>query len=126
MPVSVRIEVDEGALARLLRLPTGAVARDMLRRGERVRAEARRLVGKRTGRLAASITVELVGWRGAHGARVGSNLEYARFVHDGTGRIVARRGRALRFDPGGGVIYRRSTRGQPAQRYLTRALDAAR
>lgn len=87
MAVSHRI--NRSAVTRLLSSPGGPVARNMLRRGIRVQTRARELLTSRkpgvdTGRLRASITVdqELRGMTVV--TRVGTNVEYAIFVHNGT------------------------------------------
>lgn len=130
MAVSVRIEINGSALNRLLRSPTGPVARDMLRRGQRVQTAARRRINSRTGQLARSIEVSIVIADGAAGARIGTDLYYARFVHDGTGiygpsrrPIKPTRRRALAF--GNGVVVASSS-GQRGTHFLRNALRAAR
>lgn len=95
---AVRVRVDHGALDRLLRSPGGPVARDVLRRGRRVEAAARRNAPVATGRLRGSISAELTGANGVPTARVVASADYARFVHDGRGPI---RGKLLAFTPRG-------------------------
>lgn len=97
----VRIVWRDGELRALLRGPNGPVARDALRRGKRVESKAKTLVRVDTGRLRASITTMPAIENGEAVAVVGTNVEYARYQHDGT-RFMA------------GTFY------------LTRALDAAR
>lgn len=77
-------------LDRLLRGPTGAVARDLVRRAFRVEAAAKQnATGRpgpmvRTGRLRGSITWRLgKDWRGLY-ADVGTAVEYAPYVELGT------------------------------------------
>lgn len=130
MAVFVRIEVNNRLLSRLLRSPAGPVAKNMLARGRRVRDAARRNVNSRTGTLARSIEVTIAPRGEAPGARVGTNLFYARFVHDGTGIygptgqvIKPQRGKALRFD--GGTQFSAYSRGQRGTKFLERALRAA-
>lgn len=65
------------------------VQANMLRRGIRVQNQARRLLTQRkpgvdTGRLRASVTVDQFIRGGVIITRIGSNVEYAIFVHDGT------------------------------------------
>ena len=107
----------------------------MLERGERVKAAAQRNINSRSGALARSITIEVTTYQGATGARIGTNLSYARFVHDGTGiygpshrpirparaKIMAFAGRGA----GGGTVYVRQTQGQRANSFLREALKAA-
>jgi bacteriophage HK97-gp10 putative tail-component len=127
----VKIVLDQPGLFELLRSPTGAVARDALRRGDRVQAVARVLAPKRTGRLAASISVDLVAHRGGVAVQVGTNVDYALFQHDGTGiygrgrPIRPRAGKVLVFVSGGVKVYAHQVRGAPATKFLERAIFAA-
>lgn len=133
MAVNVRIEINGSALNRLLRNPSGPVARDMIKRGNRVRSAAKRRINSRTGTLARSLSVDVVIAGGAAGARIGTDLYYARFVHDGTGiygpshrPIRPQRGRALSFSGRTGAIVVASSRGQRGTHFLRNALRAAR
>lgn len=131
---SVRIDIHGSVLNRLLRSPNGPVARDMLKRGKKVQAAARRRVNSRTGDLARSIDVSIVISGGAAGVKIGSDLYYARFVHDGTGiygpshRPIrpSRRGGALAFTGRGGQVVVASSSGQRGTHFLRNALRAAR
>lgn len=130
------------ALNQLLSGPQGGVAQDMLRRGLLVETQAKRNISgvggpKRvdTGRLRASINTQLVVRDGKPIAVVGTNVFYARFVHDGTGlygprhrRIYPVRRRRLRFRPHGRgrYVYARSVKGSPGNPFLRNALVAAR
>jgi hypothetical protein len=132
-----------GAIAVQLRDPAGGVARGMLRRGLQVQSQARRnLAGGNgrprridTGMLRASVYCVPVVVGGAPGARVGSKLRYARWVHDGTGlfgpahrRITARKpGGWLVFTPKGarGKVFTRSVAGMVANPFLADAAKAA-
>lgn len=137
--------IDQAALDRLLHSPEGAVARDLLRRGNRVVNLAKRLCPVDTGRLRNSITAELVRTDAGPACRVGTNVSYARFVHDGTGlhgplhrRITSPSGKVMRwrkpgkattFGPALGnadYIFARSTQGMPGRPFLKDALVAAR
>lgn len=121
--------------------PNGNLARDLLRRGIRVQSQAKRNLGggptgpRRidTGRLRSSIAVDLRTYRGRPAVRIGSNVHYARYVHDGTGlygpkrRLIRpTRAKALRWRGAGGYIYARYTRGMRPNHFLTTALEAAR
>lgn len=117
-------------MARLLRSPAGPVAKNMLARGRRVRDAARRNVNSRTGTLARSIEVTIPPRGEAPGARIGTSLFYAKFVHDGTGVygptgqvIKPQRGKALKFS--NGAQFSRYSRGQRGTKFLERALRAA-
>lgn len=134
MAVSVRIEINGSALNRLLRSPGGPVARDMIRRGRKVQSAARRRINSRTGALSRSIEVDIVIVGGTAGARIGTDLYYARFVHDGTGihgpsrrPIKPTRKKALAFSgSSGGYVVVASSSGQRGTHFLRNALRAAR
>lgn len=137
--------VNGEALQHLLKGPTGPIARQALRRGVRVQAAARRNLGgttgsgpKRvdTGLLRASISVQLRVWgSGDLAVRIGTNVYYALWVHEGTGiygprhtPIVPKRARYLRFKPKGmeKYLYRKSVKGMKPNPYLVKALPAAK
>lgn len=142
MPAHITHRLHQGELDRLLKSPNGAVAKDLLRRGLRVESQAKRNLGgvdgpKRvdTGRLRASITTQLVTIRGWPAVRVGTNVSYAVYVHEGTGIYGPRgvpirpvRARMLRFVPRGQTkpVYARQVRGMVPNRFLKNALHAAR
>lgn len=72
----------------------GAVARDMLRRGLRVESAAKRRISHSprridTGRLRASINTRPIVHGGLPGVRVGTNVDYAIYVHEGTRHMQA-------------------------------------
>ena len=133
MAVSVRIEVNNRVIQRLLRSPAGPLARNMLTRGNRVRRAEQRNINSRSGDLSRSLSVQIVIENGGAGVRVGSDLYYARFVHDGTGIYGPRqrpirptRKKALAFEGSRGQVFVASSRGQRGTKFLLRALDAAR
>lgn len=120
------------------------VAQDMLRRGLLVETAAKRNLGgsggypKRidTGRLRSSINTQLVVRNGLIIAVVGTNVNYARFVHDGTG-IYGPRGRLIRpvrrrfmrfktQASRGRWVYAKKVRGMRPNPFLRNALPAAR
>jgi hypothetical protein len=125
---TVRHVVHAAVMDRQLRARQGGVARDMLRRGYRVEAAAKRLVGVDHGRLRADIATTPVVVRGAPGAQVGSGLDYARVHHDGRGWVFPVRAKVLAFRPKGSsrVVFRPRARPAKGTFYLTRALPAAR
>lgn len=88
---SVEIRFNAKAIQDQLTGPNGAVTRDLMRRGQRVVNAARRLAPVDEGRLRASIAMEVRGSGPSMVVRVGSNLKYAIWVHEGTG-IYAGRG----------------------------------
>lgn len=118
-----------------LRSPTGGVMRDMLRRGYRVEAEAKRRVHVNTGRLRNSIHTKITQTGTELAVEIGSNLKYAMAVHNGTGvygpygmPIVARSGGVLRFQVKGqrGYVFSRTSQGQRPNPFLKEALQFAR
>ena len=140
--VSWSHQLDLGAVRTLLNSPTGGVVRDLLRRGFLVETQAKRNLGgvggpKRidTGRLRASIATVVVHRNNTPAVLVGTNVNYALFVHDGTGLygprhapIRPRRGKYLRFRPRGSKrwVYARQVKGMRPNPFLTNALPAAR
>lgn len=140
--VRVWHELHHDAIRDLLTSPNGPVAADLLRRGLRVETRAKQnLEGgssgpKRidTGRLRASITTTLVLVNGGPAVRVGTSVEYALMVHEGTGLwgpshapIRPRRARFLVFSPDGGeVVFARQVSGMRPNRFLVEAIPAAR
>ncbi len=79
------VQIDAAALRELLAGPTGPVWNDIRRRGNRVLMQAKANTPKDTGVLKNSLIMEMVIDRGVPVARVGSNLKYAIYVHEGTG-----------------------------------------
>lgn len=100
MPDSFRI--NEPALRALLQGPNGLVWRDIQTRSNRVQNAAKRLCPWDEGRLRASIDVEMRVSRLGPIGRIGTNVEYAIYVHEGTG-IYAGRG-LIRPKKAGGVL----------------------
>jgi hypothetical protein len=142
VPAHITHRLNQAELERLLRSPNGAVARDLLRRGLRVETQAKINLGgvdgpKRvdTGRLRASVATQLITLHGWPAVRVGTNVSYAIYVHEGTG-IYGPRGapirpvnaRVLRFVPRGQTqpVYAHQVRGMQPNHFLTNALRAAR
>ena len=140
--VSWSHQLDLGAVQQLLTSRQGGVVRDLLRRGLLVETQAKRNLGgiggpKRidTGRLRASIASVVVTRNNRPAVLVGSNLNYALFVHEGTGvygpkhaPIRPKRAKRLRFKPRGSRkwVYARQVKGMAPNRFLTNALHAAR
>lgn len=134
--------LDLQAVRTLLTSPQGGVVRDLLRRGLLVETQAKRNLGgvggpKRidTGRLRASIATQVVTRDGEPAVLVGTNVNYALFVHDGTGvygptgrPIRPRRAKFLRFRPRGSRrwVYARSVKGMRPNAFLLNALHAAK
>jgi hypothetical protein len=125
---------------RVMRSPSGPVARDVMRRGFKVQARAKQNLSGlgghpkrvRTGQLRASITVELIYKRTFPASRIGTRVAYARYVHDGTGLYGPRhrmirpvRRQVLRWAGRGGFVYSKYSRGMRPSNFLTDALPAA-
>jgi phage gpG-like protein len=106
--------------------PSSGVARDMYRRGQNVRSRALRLAGVDTGRLRASIHVELTQHGGVVGARIGSTVAYAAFHHEGHGVIRPIRAQVLVFHVRGRWVFTKRVGPVEGTEYLRKALPAAR
>lgn len=119
-----RIRLDRADLRRVIR---DASARELRTAGRQVVNRAKVLAPVDTGRLRASIEGSLNRtWTLRPRFTVGSNVEYAPMVHDGTRPHVIRprNARALRFVVGGRVVYARVVHhpGTRARPFLDRAL----
>lgn len=119
-----RIRLDRGDLRRAIRQASRAELREV---GPRVVNRAKILAPVDTGRLRASIKGELQGvWTLRPRFVVGTNVDYAEMVHDGTRPHVIRprNARALRFMVNGRVVYARVVHhpGTRANPFLDRAL----
>lgn len=155
MPGSVSYRLNDAEVKRLLTGPDGAVVADLKRRCIRVETVAKRLCPVDNGLLRASITHEIRSTPKGFAGRVGTNVKYARFRHDGTGiygpfgrPIVPRNASVLRWPTRGvtssrrsavpgrgrvitrsqkatGFAFARSVRGTPGVPFLRNALPAA-
>lgn len=140
-PVIIRRSLNNSSVDHLLRNPTGGVARYLLRRGAEVESQAKRnLAGdngapKRidTGRLRSSITHQLFTSGANLGVRIGTNVQYAYWIHEGTGvfgprrrRIYPKQARYLRWRARGTgkYVYRKSVAGIKPNRFLVDALHS--
>ena len=123
-----------------------AQAKDLYRRGLKVQTRARLLLSgsgaghpKRvdTGHLRSSVQVQLRQVLGSPAVRIGTNVTYSRYVHDGTGlygprrrKIRPKRAKALRFKGARygkrGYIYAHSVKGMKPNHFLEDALIAAK
>ena len=119
-----RVRLDR---ARLQRTMTNASRRELKEASRQVVNRAKVLAPVRTGRLRASIRAEeprIFSLRGS--VKVGSDLEYAGFVNDGTRPHIIRpvRARALRFKVGGKTVFAKLVHhpGTRARPFLDRAL----
>lgn len=137
--------LDETQLRSLFTSPQGPVWRELHRQGRQVLQQARILAPVDQGQLRASILMEMDEERGLPIARVGTNVKYAIYVHEGTGiygprrtPIVPRNKRFLRWpvknQSGRGrrryisgrtaqYAYAKSVKGVPARPFLRKALE---
>lgn len=79
------LKLDEAQLRALYRSPQGPVWRELKRQGDAVLRTAQILVPVDQGQLRSSIKLEMDTERGLPVARVGTNVKYAIWVHEGTG-----------------------------------------
>lgn len=133
--ISFRWELNESELREFTLGSTGPIVRDLERRATAVVNGAKRRCPVNTGRLRASITKEVIIDSNSPVARVGTNVEYAIFVHNGTGiygprgtPIVPRVSRFLVFTPRGSSdkVFARQVRGIRPRPFLKEALEDAR
>jgi hypothetical protein len=119
----MRVIVHRTQIA-LMMSPMGEVGRKTARAAGKVRDRGKRGATKDTGLMANSIVSELaqqgpfsVTWR------VGSNVKYTLYQEVGTGPIYARRAPLLVFKVGNKWVSTYSTKGVPAVRMLTKAVE---
>lgn len=125
------VRVNHVALQNMLRNPKGQVARGILKIGKKVERKAKRLVPVDQGVLRNSINTELIIRKGPV-ARIGSNVKYALYVHEGTGiygprghKIYPKRSKVLVFTTKQGKqVFARSIKGMKGTPYLRNALIA--
>lgn len=139
--------LDEAQMRQLLTSPQGPVWNELHRVGRQVlqRARVNTPVGT-SGNLRASLTLEMDTENGEPVARVGTNVKYALWVHEGTGEFGPRKtpirprtkkylrwpkinntGQGRRRYKGGQTaeyVYAKKVRGMPPRRFLTDALEA--
>ncbi len=136
----IRVEVNEAALRAILASPAGPTFRHIDDLCVEVETVAKRKCPRDEGRLAASISH----YTRVEGTRVigtiGSDADYAVYVHEGTGlygprkqRIVPISSKVLVFEPSGakatlpkgrrGIVFARSVRGQKPQPFLREAMQ---
>jgi hypothetical protein len=142
--------VNQAVVDELLRGRSGPVVRHIQDICDAVTAEAARNVKRDTGALAASIEPTVNVYGKIVVGRVGTPLEYARYLHEGTGiygpkgtRIRPVTAKVLRFKPGrmigplpkgqagsspenrGGWVFARSVKGIPPHPFLVEAFERA-
>jgi hypothetical protein len=120
----VRVVVHKARIVYMMS-PVGEVGRAAMRAAGRVRDRAKEGATVETGLMRNSIVSELaaqgltsVTWR------VGSNVKHTLFQELGTGPIYARRAPLLVFKVNGRWVSTYSTKGVPAVRMLTKAVEA--
>lgn len=140
------VKLNPAEIRSLLSSPNGPVYTEIRNRANRVTNQARRNCPVDEGRLRMSIDFEIRQDKADIVARVGTNLEYGLFVHEGTGiyagkgYITPKRGKFLRwpvknntgqgrrrYKAGATAQYRyaKKVKGIPGRPYLRDALDAA-
>lgn len=135
--------VNQAEVNKLLSGTNGAVYNEMKVKGNAVLREARRLCPKNNGTLADSLSMEFGKANGSIVVRVGTNLYYGLYVHEGTanngtGYIYPKNFNFLRFpsinNTGSGnrryragatakYTYAKRVRGVKARPFLRDALD---
>jgi len=88
--MAARVVLHNPALNRLLVSPSGQVSAHMVRQGILVANRAKALCPVDTGRLRSSIAVTTDPTSSGLVVSVGSNVEYAGYVENGTSRMRAR------------------------------------
>lgn len=83
--MSTKVIYNSAELKALMASQNGPVWRDLNRRADRVLNKARRLCPVDQGQLKKSLTKEMALVNGVPVARVGTNVKYAIYVHEGTG-----------------------------------------
>lgn len=119
--------------------PTGGVAKDLFRRGKKVEARAKLNLQRHpkrvnTGLLRSSINTQLIALGGKPAVRVGTNVFYAVFVHDGTGiygpkgtYIYPKTAKVLAWKgKGGKKMYAYRVKGMEPNHFLADAMSAAK
>lgn len=135
-------EMNFAAVQQLLTGANGAVYKDMLRRGLKVESRAKQELQSApqrvdTGRLRGSIRARIITLDGVPVARVGTNVLYALYVHDGTGLygpkhhyIVPVNKKILRWKAKGGAggkggyVFAKRSSGMQPNPFLKNALAA--
>lgn len=103
--MATSFRINDAALKQLLSGANGPVWRDIQLRSNRVKNLARRLCPADNGRLRASIDVEMRMSRVGPVGRIGTNVKYAIWVHEGTG-IYAGKGRIYPKKAGGVLAWK--------------------
>ena len=137
--MTVRHVQDPAALRLLLQSPKGGIAKDLFRRGKKVEGRAKLNLERTprridTGTLRSSIHTTLFTVNGQPAVQVGTNLEYAIYVHEGTGiygpkgmPIYPTTAKMLSWIPKKGKrVFARFVRGMRPNPFLKDAVTAAK
>jgi phage gpG-like protein len=126
----MEIHIDSSqvdALAKRYRGASAIVQSEMLgamkRSTFRLEGQAKKETPVKTGTLRRSITSNPV--TPTLGV-VGTNVPYAKWVHNGRGPITAGPGKMLRFEIGGTVLFRKSVGPAKANPFMRRAMQSQR
>lgn len=142
--MTARVVINDQALRNLLLGQNGPVAKKMYDVGRQIQNEAKRRCPVDEGRLRASIENTLTTEGSRIIVRVGTRVEYAQYVHNGTGvygpegkpivplrtfsknpTVGALRAAALRWvNKGGETVFARYSRGTRPNPFLTDAFKA--
>jgi|SRR5882757_5911972 len=129
--INVRQEINSSQINKQLKGPTGALAKELLRKGLRIQNAAKKRCPVDQGRLRASITLKIVTEAGILKAEIGTDVDYALYVHNGTGlfgptssQIFPQRGKFMVFQPKGSSqsVFATHTSGQKPVPFLNDAL----
>ncbi len=136
---NVKHKLNTQQLAAILSSPSGAVAKDLLRRGKKVETQAKKNLSRQprridTGTLRSSINTQLLSLGGKPVVRVGTNLFYAVYVHDGTGiygpkgaPITPKSAKFLSWKAKGGKrVFATVVKGMKPNPFLKDAVNAAK
>lgn len=139
MPTKVRIVRGPSQVKAILNSPQGGLYKDIFRRATNVQNRAKKNLERAprrvdTGRLRSDIHVVMVTINGVPAARIGFNVFYGLYVHDGTGiygpkgtPIFPKQAKMLRWrTKGGKYVYATSVKGMKPNPFLKDALPAAR
>ena len=138
MPVTVRVVRDPKVLQQILVSPQGPVYQDIFRRCVKVQNRAKQNLERAprridTGRLRSDIHIQMVTVDGAPAGRVGFNVFYGLYVHNGTGiygptgtPIFPTTAKWMSWKGKKGRVYARSVKGMQPNPFLADALVAAK
>jgi hypothetical protein len=110
MPVTHRFVPNEAGIQRLLKAPSGAVSRYMVRKAQKVLAAAQAIlagmVKDGTGELESSLIVQPIPTPAGMTVQVIADSPHAKFFHEGTRphQIRPVQAKVLRFPGSGGVV----------------------